>query len=269
MPTSQLHYVVRGSGPDVLLIHGWVSSNQMWSGMMDALENEARFWAVDLPGFGDSPPLGSDLSIVQHAQILAQFCDAHDIRPSAIIGHSMGAAIAAKLGWLRPELAKCLMLVCPIITGQVGPYGIGGHIMRWLPQFKFARDLLKNGEWVWRIAQNPLLLSLFVSPWGTKTTLSRQLTTDFQRTHWIAGVHGLYSMTNEDLRSHLPHVQQPTWVLVAGRDSTVSPNDGRIAAQLLPHSRLIVYPTAQHHLPEEKPRRFHKTVRAFLRNLPK
>lgn len=264
---NSIHYRCEGNGegPDVLLIHGWVSSNQMWEQLMNRLKDTARFWAVDLPGFGDSSPYNGDLSIMQHALLLADFCDKHSLKFRVAIGHSMGASVASKLAWLRPDLVERLVLVCPITTGEVGPMGLGGWIMRWLPKFQFARNLLKNGEWVWRIAQNPLLMAIMVSPWGSTENVSQKLTADFQRTHWVAGVHGLYSMTNEDLLTHLPEVQQPSWVIVAGRDGTVPPGDGRLAANLLPNSRLIMYPRAQHHIPEEKPRHFARTIRTILR----
>ena len=51
----KLHYNSQGDGPDILLVHGWASSGQMWSRLMRDLGHVARFWAVDLYGFGLSP----------------------------------------------------------------------------------------------------------------------------------------------------------------------------------------------------------------------
>src|SRR5262245_34855879 len=88
-------YRVSGSGPDVLLIHGWLSSSRMWEGTMERLSPHFRVWAIDLMGFGDSWAADSSrlLTIDDQTHLVVAFCKAAGIRLYAGVGHSMGGAI--------------------------------------------------------------------------------------------------------------------------------------------------------------------------------
>ena len=98
LPGGTLAYRVAGPPPeagivpDVLLLHGWVSSSRMWRATLAALGGHFRCWAPDLPGCGDSPlqaeTYTADLA-ADRAAVLA-FCAALDIHPYAILGHSLG-----------------------------------------------------------------------------------------------------------------------------------------------------------------------------------
>src|SRR6266852_3962046 len=85
-------YRMSGSGPDVLLIHGWLSSSRMWEGTMEHLTPYFRVWAIDLIGFGDSwsGDPARVLTIDDQTRFVVAFCKAVGIRLYAGIGHSMG-----------------------------------------------------------------------------------------------------------------------------------------------------------------------------------
>src|SRR5689334_12635198 len=96
---TEFSYRVSGSGPDVLLIHGFVSSGRMWEALICELAPHYRLWALDLIGFGDSrhSDLTRVLTVHDQAEFIAAFCAAVGIRPYAVIGHSMGGAITLNL----------------------------------------------------------------------------------------------------------------------------------------------------------------------------
>src|SRR5512144_1896849 len=132
MTTSQVYrrtigdhriaYRVIGSGPDVLLIHGWVSSGRMWEPLMPQLAESHRVWAVDLIGFGDSrtsaPP--RPLTVDDQVNMLAAFCKTVGLHPQATAGHSMGGAVTIKLALDYPDLFDTMVLVCPVVVGKLG-----------------------------------------------------------------------------------------------------------------------------------------------------
>ena len=61
---SALHVEVRGSGPDLVLLHGWALHGGMWGPWLDHLATHRRLHVIDLPGHGHSawPPAVTDLA---------------------------------------------------------------------------------------------------------------------------------------------------------------------------------------------------------------
>lgn len=59
----KLNFVRRGAGKPLLLIHGLGGSRRSWQTIIDRLATERDVIAVDLPGFGATPPLDGEVSI--------------------------------------------------------------------------------------------------------------------------------------------------------------------------------------------------------------
>jgi len=59
----QMHHVRRGAGKPLLLVHGLGGSGQSWETILDGLAAEREVIAVDLPGFGRTPPLRGGSSL--------------------------------------------------------------------------------------------------------------------------------------------------------------------------------------------------------------
>ena len=92
-----MHHVRRGSGRPLLLIHGLGGSRRSWEPVLDALAAEREVIAVDLPGFGDTPPLAGEVSIAALADALVAFVDEQGLRGVDVAGTSMGARLALEL----------------------------------------------------------------------------------------------------------------------------------------------------------------------------
>jgi pimeloyl-ACP methyl ester carboxylesterase len=90
-----LHYVREGSGPPVLLLHGWPATWTHWRKLMPLLAHKHTVIAPDLRGFGDSskPPTGYDTrSITGDVRALMQQLDLG--KKTLVVGHDMGAVHA-------------------------------------------------------------------------------------------------------------------------------------------------------------------------------
>jgi pimeloyl-ACP methyl ester carboxylesterase len=93
----EMHYIRRGSGRPVLLLHGLGGGWREWGPVLDGLAAEREVIAVDLPGFGETPPLPGKVSIETLADALTGFLKAHDLLGVDVVGGSMGARLALEL----------------------------------------------------------------------------------------------------------------------------------------------------------------------------
>ena len=152
-----------GSGDPVLLIHGVTSSNRAFQLFADALiaRGKAPF-AVDLRGRGDSNNLPGPFGMKQHAEDMAAVIDHFGWTQPDVIGHSMGAFVAAALVGLYSEKVGDVVFAdggvpLPMPPGmtveQIMPFVLGPAMTRlamefenkeayrnyWKPQAAFAK----------------------------------------------------------------------------------------------------------------------------------
>lgn len=92
-----MHYVRCGSGKPLLLIHGLGGHWQSWNPILDDLAATREVIAVDLPGFGNTPPLPGETSIRTLADAVTSFVDAHGLQGIDAVGSSMGARLVLEL----------------------------------------------------------------------------------------------------------------------------------------------------------------------------
>ena len=87
-----------GSGPPLVLLHPLGGDRAVWAPVTERLAASREVVAVDLPGFGDSPPLGVEPTPAALAEAVASGLDALRIRDFDVAGNSLG-------GWVALELA--------------------------------------------------------------------------------------------------------------------------------------------------------------------
>lgn len=122
----QVHAVVMGEGPDLVLIHGAGGSARDFTfGLAEKLARDFRVIAFDRPGFGWSARLRADLngpwvtraeSPIEQAQHLARAARALGADTPLVVGHSYGGAVA--MGWALEEPAAGLV----ILSGATMPW---------------------------------------------------------------------------------------------------------------------------------------------------
>ncbi|WP_201982579.1 alpha/beta fold hydrolase [Hymenobacter rubidus] len=154
-----LHFVRRGTGRPLLLVHGIGGSWRSWNTIIDALAAERDVIAVDLPGHGETPKMTGENSIATLADAVTSFLTQHDLLGIDAVGSSMGARLVLELarrggvlgavvsldpggfwqGWQIPffyhsvdlsvKLVKALQPVMPALAGSA----VGRTVL--LPQF--------------------------------------------------------------------------------------------------------------------------------------
>ena len=98
--TFEVSVTSGGSGPSVLLLHGWLHSAARWGKLMEALSDSYSFHAVDLPGFGSSPPIHSqNIDLDVYADILQCLCAhiSNGRKFHAIVADSLSGILVLKL----------------------------------------------------------------------------------------------------------------------------------------------------------------------------
>ncbi len=143
---------VPGAEP-ALCIHGLGGSSTNWTDLMDLLSRprEAGMTgpalacsAMDLPGFGCSPPpLSGDYSISSHATAVIELIEHQVEGPVHLIGNSMGGAVITRVAARRPDLVRTITLISPALPdlrprplplrlAMACMPGVGPAIMDWL-----------------------------------------------------------------------------------------------------------------------------------------
>ena len=112
LPGARIHYRIAGSeGPAFVFVHGGCCSLADWRLQFAALEQHATVLALDLRGHGGSTGDVADCTVARWAEDVNALIDALRIGPAVIVGHSLGARIAAEAAWQAPANAAALVLV--------------------------------------------------------------------------------------------------------------------------------------------------------------
>jgi N-formylmaleamate deformylase len=120
--------IVRGSGPDVILIPGLASSRDIWTGTVAALPGY-RYHLIQVNGFAGAPAAGNAKGQVVSATAdeIARYIQANRLQRPAVVGHSMGGTLTTLIAARNPGLVGKAMIVdmLPQPAGFVGSSAAG------------------------------------------------------------------------------------------------------------------------------------------------
>jgi pimeloyl-ACP methyl ester carboxylesterase len=133
-----------GSGEPLVLVHGAGTSGAIWRRVMPLLADGRRVVAPDVPGYGDSPPVGPGFALEEVADHLAEELERADVpAPYDLVGHSMGGAIAILLAVRHPERIRRLVLAAPAGLAAL-PRPLAAVLGRVAGPFALARRTLAS-----------------------------------------------------------------------------------------------------------------------------
>ena len=119
----RIHYQEAGDeqAPPIILIHGFISSNLIWSHVLKPLAQKGfRAIAPDLPGYGYSEkPRDAEYTIDEQARSVIGLMDRLGIQKALIAGASYGGAVAATMALDYPERVEKLILVGAVTNDEV------------------------------------------------------------------------------------------------------------------------------------------------------
>jgi pimeloyl-ACP methyl ester carboxylesterase len=133
---GEIAYVEAGDGPVALFVHGVFLNGYLWRHVLDALSNERRCIAVDLPVHGHTRvPPGADLSLGAQAEVLEAFCETLDLSAVDVVANDTGGAIAQVFAARHGDRLRTLTLTNCDAHDNLPP-----------PNFGMAVDLAAKGE---------------------------------------------------------------------------------------------------------------------------
>jgi len=110
--SALIHYEALGRGRPLIFVHGWLGSWRYWWPSMQALSTQYRTFAFDLWGFGDSSKNPDLYNVKAYVDMLEQFVDQLGVAlPVALVGHSLGAAVAMRYASRHPQNVSRLVAV--------------------------------------------------------------------------------------------------------------------------------------------------------------
>lgn len=136
----KLHYVVAGSGPAVVLLHGWPQTWYEWRHVMPALAGRFTVVAPDLRGLGDSsrPADGYDKKTVAE-DVWRLTRERLGFERFFLVGHDWGGPTAFALAAAHPDAVRRLAILDVVIPGDGADFSQGGR--RWHHAFHNVPDL--------------------------------------------------------------------------------------------------------------------------------
>ena len=261
-------YVMAGTGPAVLLIHGIGDNSNSWADLIRDLSVDHTVIAPDLLGHGRSDKPRADYSVAAYANGMRDLLAVLGVDRATIIGHSLGGGVAAQFAYQFPERCERLVLVS---SGGAGREVAGILRSATLPGVELLFPAMTWAPWRWPGFVAALTLRLLNTDIGVDVA-------DFVRvvdSMPDAAARRAFSRTlravvdwNGQVVTMLDRCYlaegMPTLLVWGARDSVIPVAHAEVAHQAMPGSRLEIFSDAGHFPHHSDPARFAATVRRFL-----
>lgn len=252
-----VHYETHGSGPPVILLHGWLGSWQTWRSTMVAMARDYKFYALDFWGFGDSDKKRERFEVMDFVDLVNQFMDRLGIVSAPIVGHSMGGSVSLGVTVKYPERVKKVAVVGSPV------YGKEGFMPMLLP---FANPLFARAIWSspalfrlgMRLIYAPLITRKESSEFYKMTAPATDVTTLESFFRSIA------SLQRVDLREDLKKVSQPALGVYGKLDVLINPRQRFTFQESLANSDVLYMPGSGHIPMMDEPELFNEGLKKFL-----
>lgn len=255
-------YYVGGSGPPLVLVHGFGGAAVNFIELAPLLARRHRVLVPDLPGHGGSEPLPGLESLSDLSDHVARVAEHEGMLPAAVLGYSMGGVVALRLAVNRPASVMALALVA-----AAGIVSTKRRAEIWLALVTALRPGRLAARFRHAIARRPRLRPLTLGFWGAVDArgLSPESVLGFLEAsllHTDVTSSGK-ALLRDDPRLDLDSVRCPTLLLWGARDRLVPLEDGFEYTRRL-RAPIRTLPAAGHLLVGEQPEECAAILLGFL-----
>lgn len=256
---GELAYHDEGSGPAVLLLHGFPLTSHLWRRLTPALAARHRVLVPDLLGLGDSErPVDARLDIRAQAGYMSELLDHLDVDRVAVVGHSTGGGIAQLLAHHRGDV-EALVLIDSIAFDS-WPMQAAVEVQV-LP---VERETVETAELIIRSAlgvgmrdHEPVEADVqaYLKPWNSSADVAGLF-------RWARALDGIGL---GELEGPMRDWVLPTLILWGEEDPFHPPEIAERLNMAIPSSALGMVPGCGHFLPEEAPETIDPIISEYLR----
>ena len=228
----------QGSGPDIVLLHGWGLHSGIWEDVAAELALHNRVTCIDLPGHGRS----AALALADELTAVAEQLTAAVPAPAIWIGWSLGGLIALQVALAAPALVRGLVVVAGsprFVRDADWPHAIEDTVLQ-----QFARSLDEDFE-----ATLGRFLALQVrgsADAGATLRALRARVLEQEAPQSASLRSGLKLLRESDLRMHLGDIACPTQFIFGARDLLAPAEITEELKRLMPTARCNVIEGAGH-----------------------
>ncbi|PKP49753.1 MAG: alpha/beta hydrolase [Bacteroidetes bacterium HGW-Bacteroidetes-1] len=267
---TRVAYVDEGTGKEtIIFIHGLGSYLPAWKKNIDALKNNYRCIAIDLPGYGKSSKVPHSGSMTYYAKVISEFMEKMGLEQAYIAGHSMGGQIAMVMSLYHPEKVKGLILASP-----AGFESFSKGQKQWFRNVMTLDGVMKTTV---DDIQNNLYYNFFRMPEDADFMITDRISmrpaSDFEA-YCYAVVQSVGGMVDEPVLPFLEKITHPTLIIFGENDNLIpnrflNPGFTREIAEkghsLIPGSKLVMLPKTGHFLQFESAEAFNEAIKSFIK----
>lgn len=252
----KMHYLQRGTGPDVLLLHGIGASFFVWRKIIPDLQKKYKVTALDILGFGKSDkPESFAYDLDSQCTMISEFIKKMGIQKCIVIGSSMGGMIALRLNETQPLIFYKTILISPAYDPNLVPVSLNkvsflSPIFSPLVNEQFVRQVLKrvysNHELI-----SPEIVQAYLEPYSDGQAIS-------------SFVKSFALIKDPRVLADLTLVTTPTLVLWGEKDKIIPIKYAHKLKKIMKTAQLLIHPKAGHHTHEECPSWTLEKIHQFL-----
>lgn len=246
----KIDYETVGEGKNVLLLHGWGCTKEIFASVTRELQKTMRVTALDFPGFGKSDMPPETFGVPEYMEVTAEFIRQAGLTGTDVICHSFGGRVGIMLAAKYPELAGKI-----VFTGSAGfvkkrtlKYYIRIYkfkLMKKIGKKKWIKKLLKKfGMDVDKDMKNAGSPDYRALPESMKKVFVRVI--------------------NKDLREYLKDIKSPSLLIWGENDAETPLSFGKLMEGKIIDAGLVVLPNAGHYAFLDQYARFITIVKHFL-----
>lgn len=240
-----VRYFVSGSGPAMILMHGWGCQASTLDSVVAIASEEHTVYNIDFPGFGGSDEPSEVWGVDEYTRMLETFVKALDIQRPILLGHSFGGRVAIVYA-SRNETDKVILV------------DAAGIKPRRTLKYYAKVYTFKAGKKFWQ-----LLLGKERAEKRIEQMRARHGSSDYAGAS--PRMRAIMSrVVNQDLTNLLSSIKAPT-LLIWGENDTATPlADAKKMESLIPDSGLVSFKGCGHYSFLDNPYGFASVLRSFI-----
>lgn len=207
-----LNIIQTGTGPDLVLLHGWGLNRSIWQGVAERLASHYTLHLVDLPGYGSNNGWEGQLDLNTITQAVI-----NSVPEGAIwLGWSLGGMIALNAAAEGANISRLILTAATpkFCSASDWPAGVEPYVLE-----QFADELKQNHK---------LTLLRFLALQARGSDKAREEIRTLRESLFVYGepspralAAGLEILQYDDLRASAPHISQPVLIINGLRDSLI------------------------------------------------